>query len=89
MTPYYQSINSRTFNINEVVQKICTLVSQGHIQKARHVFQNEFAPPVGHSEAVLPITSAEYEYIRAVEECNKGVEIYVFHTQHNNPVKEV
>ena len=86
---YYKSINSRTFNISDVVQKICILVSQGHIQKARHVFRNEFVPPVGHSEAVLPITSAEYEYIRSVEEYNKGVKICVFHTQHNNPVEEV
>ena len=85
---YYQSINSRTFNIGDTVQRICTLVSKGHIQKARYIFQNEFIPPAGYSKAVLPITSAEYEYIRSVEEYNKGVEICVFHTQHSKPIKE-
>jgi hypothetical protein len=84
-----KAIDTRTFNIGDAVHRVCKLVSQGSIQEARDAFHNEFVPPVGYSEAILPITLAEYGYIRSVEESNKGVEIHVFHTKHNESIKEV
>ena len=77
LSPIDRAISTRSFNLTDVIHRICRRVQAGDTREAEKITQEEFAPPAGYSQATLPITRAENAYIGEVIQSNPKVVIQV------------
>jgi len=77
----YEAVDTRSFNITDIIFHMCQNIHKGQLSKARTIIQEEIRIPLNRPDAkmaVLPITEAEYKYLRHIERYNPEVTMLIF-----------
>ena len=76
----YKAVESRSFNITNLINEMCTHISRGRRSEARTIFMEQLRVPLSRPDvetALLPLLKEEYTHLKHIERFNPTVEIII------------